>query len=1152
MTNQYNISQRQAITEYRNAHKLGNNVSDAQVVKHMQSSGKLPKAFQSLANQKKTSGKPNSVMTSKSKNVQNNQSQLKSLGYKDSKGAGSKIKAKNGKTYTVVGSATNGRKIVKDAGGNYQVLSHDGVLLNKDYVKKQGKFAPKNTSTSSYKAAVSNLTKNLNTAKKNFQAQLEDDGWAGDVADGISVLWGSKNRASVVRKDIKAEENRIKQLANASKSGDKAFRAKFKQIYGIDYNQAAVDRYNKNPTLANYQKAFGTKVQNIGQRVLEYNESQKVGAEVVKTTAKVAAGVAVGVATGGTALVAIGTAAAATTVSSVLIEESDRYKITSGGGFRKGTNHKKIIKGAIVDGVSTLATGGIGAAAGKAIQGTTKIAMAGRTLANVTGDVAVGAAQEYVETGKITKEGTLLNAAGSSVGNLAGSGAFKSVKDRLVKNFKTKRIKNVNAQKNIASSSNVTNKSNAATTQNVEIASNNVNNSTNTKHLDIKENVLDFNENIDPDLAIAGGSGDGFFSKVKNMFKSSSPSANIAKTIDVPSGRYVSIDNTNMQISNTSMGCVVSVNGKVKPYKVNAGESKVIGKNFKGEDVVLNRDLNGNYKVSIGTEVTTPTVNSSTLRRPNTNNQFVNRMADRPISSTPTSNLATSKDVPFGKYVSIDDNMQITNTAHGCMLKNNGERVIYELDLGESKVIGKNANGQDIILRRNSEKSYVVEYSKSSSNVASRPSRNIASEQNISQKTVSKSTSAPHSAQVSSRYSEASLSELRKTDPTQYNLIAQKELSSLRQTNPSTYRLLEKSGVMDAISNPTRRATISERTLHAIHLENQGKTLVSDLSDDIDISQISKHVENGGVCNYKDKLYVNDNGTPVELSISKEKFEELFPPVESSIIRQPMQSEDCWFLSSLAGEMETPKGRVELYKRFRQDGDDIYVQIGSKNNFPEIKFPNGKFERAHTQVQSSKGIQMIEIATAVHRTRPRAYGGSIAQGKKLYEKGVDFVDVASISSDPDVLIGRLGYGHQESALNTYLGPFESNNLNYKMTKSKEEFRQQAKDFIINNANNSDTAVLIGTDGTGKVSSWNLNLGHGTRVIGYDNGIVQFVDQLLPGGTGVYQEIPIDVLVEHLGSINTTQFRPKISLTNPSGRSLNENIPKPQMPKSRTI
>ena len=105
MTNPYNISQRQAITEYRNAHKLGKNVSDAQVVKHMQSSGKLPKAFQSLSNQKKTSGKPNSVMTSKSKNVQNNQSQLKSLGYKDSKGAGSKIKAKNGKTYTVVGSA---------------------------------------------------------------------------------------------------------------------------------------------------------------------------------------------------------------------------------------------------------------------------------------------------------------------------------------------------------------------------------------------------------------------------------------------------------------------------------------------------------------------------------------------------------------------------------------------------------------------------------------------------------------------------------------------------------------------------------------------------------------------------------------------------------------------------------------------------------------------------------------------------------------------------------------------------------------------------------------------------------------------------------------------------------------------------------------
>ena len=38
--------------------------------------------------------------------------------------------------------------------------------------------------------------------QKNFNHQLSQDGWAGDIADGISVLWGSDNRASKVRIDF--------------------------------------------------------------------------------------------------------------------------------------------------------------------------------------------------------------------------------------------------------------------------------------------------------------------------------------------------------------------------------------------------------------------------------------------------------------------------------------------------------------------------------------------------------------------------------------------------------------------------------------------------------------------------------------------------------------------------------------------------------------------------------------------------------------------------------------------------------------------------------------------------------------------------------------------------------------------------------------
>ena len=410
---------KQSIEEYRTKHNLGKNISDEQIISIMNGK-KYP------TTEKTSTDNGTSIFQNKTNSPQSKE--LQSLGYINNKDAGKKIKSQNGKTYTIVGEATNGRKIVKDTSGQLQVMSHDNKILNKSYVVNSNKKAIANAQNKAVqKNTIMSLNKHLKTAEQAFEKQMAEDGWAGDLADGISVLWGSDNRASKVEKDLKNYKQNLSNLQKAAAKGDKEFNAQFKKMFGIDYNQNAVNTYLKDPTEENYQKAFGTKI-NIMQRVQKYNESQQTGAAIVKTGATVAAGVAIGVATGGTGLVALGAAAAATTASSVAINASDR--LTSETGLKDG-EMTQIMKDAAWDGASVLAGGAVGKIAGTAIKGATTGAKTARAVVNTAGDTAMGAAQEYAETGHVSATGTALNAALGSVGIAAETGTLNKVGQKL-------------------------------------------------------------------------------------------------------------------------------------------------------------------------------------------------------------------------------------------------------------------------------------------------------------------------------------------------------------------------------------------------------------------------------------------------------------------------------------------------------------------------------------------------------------------------------------------------------------------------------------------------------------------------------------------------------------------------------------------------
>lgn len=90
---------------------------------------------------------------------------------------------------------------------------------------------------------ISTLITLHDKAKTTFDKQVALDGWSGKLADKISALWGSKNRATVVSRDLNEFDKTVQNLDKAAKSGN--FRAKFKENFGIDFNKDAIDNFKK-------------------------------------------------------------------------------------------------------------------------------------------------------------------------------------------------------------------------------------------------------------------------------------------------------------------------------------------------------------------------------------------------------------------------------------------------------------------------------------------------------------------------------------------------------------------------------------------------------------------------------------------------------------------------------------------------------------------------------------------------------------------------------------------------------------------------------------------------------------------------------------------------------------------------------------------
>ena len=213
----------------------------------------------------------------------------------------------------------------------------------------------------------------------------------------------------------------------------------------------------------------------------------------------------------------------------------------------------------------------------------------------------------------------------------------------------------------------------------------------------------------------------------------------------------------------------------------------------------------------------------------------------------------------------------------------------------------------------------------------------------------------------------------------------------------------------------TSTPVVSTKLKNALELEASGKTLVTQLDANVNPSSISRYVKDGEVCAIGDKLYISDDGVPVELKMTKEKFEELFPPVGCATTEQ-LGVNTCWLVSRINSMMDSAGGRVRLYSMLEQDGNDILVHL--KNRELPIRFTNSKPIYGYPELclgdNAAPGLDMI--FQSVLSERKSMDFGAIAQADVTNALDFDFIEmykytgIMQATSLSSHILGTFGQG----------------------------------------------------------------------------------------------------------------------------------------------
>ena len=874
-----------------------------------------------------------------------------------------------------------------------------------------------------------------------LNAQLAEDGWCADLYEGLKWCVGSDNLDENVKADLKEYQGYIAELQKAEQTGGEAgFKAKFKEIFGVDYNpnwvkgynklqsnfamaqgltiqkegfyaefgscingqadyssmrtkygqylqqlaqaegqnidannavdkiianqlqkqgldintatdtqkrqalktvitntynaiNAELNKYTQGRSLANMEKqlknagsaVFGNK-NDIAFRVNDYISSQKQGGAAVNMGVKAVGAIAIGIATGGAGFAALATASLATAVVSASVDLTDRA--SSDVGLKEG-EVKNILKNATIDGVSVFAGGVVGKYAAMFKNANSFVQAGGKLSMMVTGDVATGAATEYLQTGTITLEGVTFQAIFSAAGNLVSLKQLAKVDTPTPK------------------------------------------------------------QQTNPQEVVLG--------RISNNKTASS----VGKLSDV------NFQSLKEEIQN-----------KLKNI-TNEADLNALSKQL---DVIQNREQRRALQKLIEQK-------RASLKSKPTHKQEPAPTPDPVPASEPTPNNSTARKVKQAqelKQVYSDLENKINSLTSLTKEDYTKLKTLITTQMAEAK------DDMNVLLQKLDNKMEELKQMV----VPEVPSKPVVTNPS----TLSEYYPTPSAEPVKFKASIFKTKEVKTASDVRQYLTSFdhkvsnthiEEMVKLFEANPKRFNRIANSGLFDLINSGYMDKTTYER-LFAIVTINENTflsnrvlgeislvkaqlkqgikpSLVKTIPNNAPADYISKNIRVGEVFERDNLLWVrNGENDFTQINMKKDTFDKIFPPIKSSSFNQGSIG-DCWLVSAIDNMMDYPQGRATIFSMFEQVGDDIIVKIpGAKT---PVKFPNGVvLDAAGRQIRGASGIQMIEQAYMNHALAINRTGFSPEELANLTDisKQMDILEYGKAIEGWETLLNKPG------------------------------------------------------------------------------------------------------------------------------------------------
>ena len=356
-------------------------------------------------------------------------------------------------------------------------------------------------------------------------------------------------------------------------------------------------------------------------------------------------------------------------------------------------------------------------------------------------------------------------------------------------------------------------------------------------------------------------------------------------------------------------------------------------------------------------------------------------------------------------------------------------------------------------------------------------------------------------------------------------------LLDMKLYNPQTYAKMATSGILEMVKEGNlsplvltklnSNSDLSPEVYADLEAVKAGRSIVPEFPEGTPLSEAFSQTKLGDAVEVGQKMYINDGNELVEWQMTKEKFLELFPPVKRFATVQGRIG-DCYLVSSISACLNNPKARVQIYKSFKLDGDDVTVTIKGYEDFKGSKtFKDGKIklDKSVKHIIGCKGAQMLEQTYATCALR---------------EPSLDYLPTLDESLDTYSLMQRIQSGVTSTAMSELLGlkdwDTEPLNIIKVLKRATVNIRgNSGANYIKTLANRKDCILHLGTISKPQSASesmllkeYNLVSSHTYEIVGYN----QDTDKVIicnPHSAGVYTEIPYAELVKYLSNLYITSL-----------------------------